>query len=302
MTSRPNRPRSAARYGDHYFGQCCLLAAAGRGRGPARADQLAPEQYRRDRAGPGYDTHQNHFALARDQLYPRPTWPSRPCSKTSTSADCSTKPWSTSTTSSVELPRSTLGAVATTGPPATARSWPAAGSKGSRLRRARTRSAPIRRPIRSPQDVLATIYHAARHRCRDPPLRPTEPAPQAGQRRPDPRDPGLTPKRAVDLVRCVATFQNMKGSCLEHAWNISTRPAPRPPFPHLRLALVLSAFPLAGVTVAAAGADPKVDAENQGSANRPLSPSPPRKSSWSIAGMPVNSSSPANTLTARCAT
>jgi hypothetical protein len=58
------------RYGDHYFGQCCLLAR----RLVESGVRLVQINWLRSNiggvGGPGYDTHQNHFALTRDQLYP----------------------------------------------------------------------------------------------------------------------------------------------------------------------------------------------------------------------------------------
>jgi len=58
------------RYGKHYFGQCCLLAR----RLVQAGVPLVQINWLRSNiggpGGPGYDTHQNHFALIRDQLYP----------------------------------------------------------------------------------------------------------------------------------------------------------------------------------------------------------------------------------------
>ena len=58
------------RYGRHYFGQSCLLAR----RLVEAGVRLVQINWLRSNiggtGGPGYDTHANHFALTRDQLYP----------------------------------------------------------------------------------------------------------------------------------------------------------------------------------------------------------------------------------------
>ena len=58
------------RYGKHYFGQSCLQAR----RLVEAGVRLVQINWLRSNiggtGGPGYDTHANHFALTRDQLYP----------------------------------------------------------------------------------------------------------------------------------------------------------------------------------------------------------------------------------------
>ena len=58
------------RYGKHYFGQSCLLAR----RLVESGVRLVQINWLRSNiggaGGPGYDTHQNHFSLVQNQLYP----------------------------------------------------------------------------------------------------------------------------------------------------------------------------------------------------------------------------------------
>lgn len=58
------------RYGRHYFGQSCLMAR----RLVEAGVRLVQINWLRSNiggpGGPGYDTHANHFAITRDQLYP----------------------------------------------------------------------------------------------------------------------------------------------------------------------------------------------------------------------------------------
>ena len=138
------------RYGEHYFGQCCLLAR----RLVEAGVRIVQINWLRSNIGGigglGFDTHSNHFTSIRDELYP-PT--DQAFSVLLEDLEHRGLLDETLVIFYNEFGRTPKvnpkAGVATTGRSATASFWPAAESKVGRSTAPRTKSALTRPPTRS---------------------------------------------------------------------------------------------------------------------------------------------------------